>query len=186
MAPTNVSARDYRSRQEVSTDAKWTPLRFIGAGARISLGFIMLWAFVDKLFGLGYSTPTARAWINGGNPTLGYLSNSESWMSGFFQSIAGNAVVNWIFMIGLLGIGLALILGVGMRIAGVSGVLMMLMMYLAGTLGVPGTTNPIVDDHVVYALVFAAFAFYPVVGNTLGFGRMWQNLEIVKKNRFLE
>ena len=40
---------------------------------RLALGVEFLWAFVDKLFGLGYSTPSARAWLNGGSPTKGFL-----------------------------------------------------------------------------------------------------------------
>ena len=39
------------------------------AALRIVLGFTFLWAFVDKLFGLGYATPSERSWINGGSPT---------------------------------------------------------------------------------------------------------------------
>jgi thiosulfate dehydrogenase [quinone] large subunit len=42
---------------------------------RVVLGFEFLWAFLDKTFGLGYATPSARAWINGGSPTKGFLSN---------------------------------------------------------------------------------------------------------------
>ena len=41
---------------------------------RVVLGFEFLWAFLDKTFGLGYATPAARAWINGGSPTKGFLS----------------------------------------------------------------------------------------------------------------
>ena len=33
---------------------------------RIATGLVFLWAFLDKLLGLGYATPTDRAWINGG------------------------------------------------------------------------------------------------------------------------
>ena len=44
------------------------------AGLRIATGFIFLWAFLDKLFGLGYSTASAKSWIHGGSPTKGYLS----------------------------------------------------------------------------------------------------------------
>ena len=40
---------------------------------RILLGFVFLWAFLDKTFGLGYATEPAKAWINGGSPTTGFL-----------------------------------------------------------------------------------------------------------------
>ena len=38
-------------------------------------GFIFLWAFLDKSFGLGYATPSDNAWIHGGSPTTGFLPN---------------------------------------------------------------------------------------------------------------
>lgn len=60
------------------------------AVTRLATGFIFLWAFVDKTFGLGYSTPSERAWIHGGTPSQGFL-NSEAVVGPFkdlFQSIA--------------------------------------------------------------------------------------------------
>ena len=48
------------------------------AAIRISLGWIFLWAFVDKLFGLGFATPSARSWLNGGSPTKGFLANAAT------------------------------------------------------------------------------------------------------------
>ena len=47
------------------------------AGLRIVLGFTFIWAFIDKLFGLGYMTPTAKAWINGGTPAQGFMKHAE-------------------------------------------------------------------------------------------------------------
>src|SRR3954465_11190164 len=100
---------------------------------RISTGFVFLWAFLNKTFGFGYATPSAKAWINGGSPTKGFLSLVDVGPGGvptFFHNIAGEAVANWLFMLGLLGIGLALILGIGMRIAAGAAVAMMAMMWL--------------------------------------------------------
>jgi thiosulfate dehydrogenase [quinone] large subunit len=34
---------------------------------RIVMGLMFLWAFVDKTFGLNYSTSSSQAWINGGS-----------------------------------------------------------------------------------------------------------------------
>src|SRR6185436_10914016 len=42
---------------------------------RLATGFIFLWAFIDKAFGLGFSTPAERAWINGGAPSQGFLNS---------------------------------------------------------------------------------------------------------------
>jgi hypothetical protein len=35
---------------------------------RVATGLVFLWAFLDKLFGLGYATPGTKAWIAGGSP----------------------------------------------------------------------------------------------------------------------
>ena len=97
------------------------PLRIVLAALRVVLGFVFLWAFVDKLFGFGFATPAERAWINGGSPTTGYLSGVEGPFAGIFNAIAGAAWADWLFMAGLLGIGLALMPGIGMRVAAAAG-----------------------------------------------------------------
>src|SRR3982751_4142068 len=92
---------------------------------RISVGFVFLWAFLDKTFGWGYATPSARAWINGGSPPKGFLSAvGVAPFQGTFHSIAGQPWADWLFMLGLLGISVALILGIGMRIAAGAATLM--------------------------------------------------------------
>ena len=69
------------------------------AALRIATGFVFLWAFLDKTFGLHYSTPSARAWIHGGSPTRGFLSNvAVGPFQSAFHSIAGNPVADWLFM----------------------------------------------------------------------------------------
>ncbi len=89
---------------------------------RVAVGFVFLWAFLDKTFGLGYATPSAKAWINGGSPTKGFLSGVAAGpLESTFHSWAGAPWADWLFMAGLLGIGLALTLGVALRIAAASG-----------------------------------------------------------------
>jgi hypothetical protein len=44
---------------------------------RVSMGFVFLWAFLDKTFGLHYATPSAKAWIHGGSPTQGFLKSVD-------------------------------------------------------------------------------------------------------------
>src|SRR6478736_10087738 len=91
------------------------------AALRISLGFVFLWAFLDKTFGFGYATPSAKSWINGGSPTKGFLSAVDVGpLQSFFHSIAGTWWADTLFMLGMLGIGLALIFGIGLRIAAVA------------------------------------------------------------------
>jgi thiosulfate dehydrogenase [quinone] large subunit len=160
---------------------------------RISTGFVFLWAFFDKTFGWGYATPSARAWINGGSPTKGFLSNVEVGpFDGFFHNIAGNALADWLFMLGLLGIGLALILGIGLRIAAGAATAMMALMWIAEwpldkttTGGEPsGSTNPITDYHFIYA-VSAITVALTYAGHTWGLGKWWASLPFVQKNRWL-
>jgi thiosulfate dehydrogenase (quinone) large subunit len=75
---------------------------------RVVVGLEFLWAFADKTFGLGYATPAARAWINGGSPTKGFLSGvAVGPLASTFHTIAGAAWADWLFMAGLLGIGVA-------------------------------------------------------------------------------
>lgn len=78
---------------------------------RFALGFTLLWAFLDKTFGLGRATAPDKSWMAGGSPTAGFLKNAvQGPLADFYHSLAGNPVVDWLFMLGLLLIGLALIL----------------------------------------------------------------------------
>jgi len=160
---------------------------------RITTGFIFLWAFLDKTFGLGYATPAERAWVNGGSPTKGFLSGVEVGpFQGFFHSIAGQTWADWLFMLGMLGVGLALILGIGMRIAAGAATLIMAMMWLAefpiarSTSGGEAThsTNPVVDYHLIYGVTTIALAL-TYAGQTWGLGKFWARLPIVQKHRWL-
>jgi thiosulfate dehydrogenase [quinone] large subunit len=163
------------------------------AVVRMATGFVFLWAFLDKTFGLGYATPTAKAWIHGGSPTKGFLAGVEV---GPFQSIfhtwAGTTWADWLFMAGLLGIGIALLFGVALRAAAASGTLMMLLMWAAEwplakhtAAGAPSmSTNPIVDYHIIYAFVLLALAAAKA-GNTWGLGKLWAKLPLVGRNSWL-
>ncbi|HEY6748788.1 MAG TPA: hypothetical protein VI357_24115, partial [Mycobacteriales bacterium] len=151
------------------------------AALRIVVGFTFLWAFLDKLFGFGYATPSAKSWINGGSPTKGFLSSAEGPFASFYHSIAGDAWVNWLFMLALLGLGIALTLGIGMRVAAVSGAILYLMMW---AVVLPPENNPVVDDHIIGALVVIGLALVHA-GDTFGFGREWKKLPIVRQNRWL-
>jgi thiosulfate dehydrogenase [quinone] large subunit len=153
--------------------------RVIGITAavtRISIGFVFLWAFVDKLFGLGFATPAERAWTAGGAPTAGFLSGVEGPFGSFFQSMSGQVWADWLFMAGLLGIGVALIAGVAMRIAAASGALLLVFMWMAS---LPLENNPFMDDHLVYAMVLVLLAAMRA-GDTAGLGAQWRQLPVVR------
>lgn len=159
-------------------------MRYFWAILRICMGWLFLWPFLDKLFGLGYSTSAEAAWIAGGSPTMGFLTfGTKGPFAEIFQSLAGNIFIDWIFMIGLLLIGLALILGIGVRIAGYSGALMLIFMYLAGF--IPPEHNPFLDDHFIYALVMIGLTM-TASGNTWGFGKKWAKSKLVSKYSILK
>jgi thiosulfate dehydrogenase [quinone] large subunit len=152
---------------------------------RISTGFVFLWAFFDKTFGWGYATPSAKAWINGGSPTKGFLSGVEVGpFQSFFHDIAGDTWTNWAFMLGLLGIGLALVLGIGLRVAAAATVIMMAFMWAAEWPIASGSSNPVTDYHFIYAVVGIVLAL-TYAGHTWGLGRQWATLPLVQKNRWL-
>jgi thiosulfate dehydrogenase [quinone] large subunit len=163
------------------------------AVVRITTGLVFAWAFLDKLFGFGYATPAERAWINGGSPTKGFLGNIDHGpLAEMFRGMAGAWWADWLFMLGLAGIGLALLLGVGLRIAAGAGTLMMLLMWAAEwpldrftDTGEPTmSTNPVLDYHILYALVMIWLAIV-AAGNVWGLGKQWTRLDIVEKNPWL-
>lgn len=158
---------------------------------RILFGLTFLWAFADKLLALGFSTgvdsqtgavdrfgPTA--WIHGGSPTKGFLTfavDPNNWFHGLATNIGGTAWADWTFMLGLLGIGIALTTGAGIRLAAITGGALYLMMW---ALSFPLDNNPVLDDHVVGLVALAVFAL-TLAGDTWGIGRFWANTQIVRR-----
>lgn len=160
---------------------------------RLLLGWIFLWPFLDKNFGLGYATPSENAWkfaTGDGNPTAGFLKfgvNPEGPFADFFTGLAPSSpggIINWLFMGALLGAAIGLLLGVFMRIATIGGAILLFLMYLAeapwakvtgedGT--VTASNNPIIDDHIVYGSVLLLLGFI-AAGRYLGLGRKWEAL----------
>lgn len=158
---------------------------------RIATGLVFLWAFLDKTFGWGYATPSEQAWINGGSPTRGFLSGVDVGpFAATLRSWAGAAWADWLFMAGLLGIGVAVTVGVGLRLSAIAGTAMMLLMWAAEwpldrfTEAGEATrsSNPIIDYHLLYALVLIVLAAL-YAGHTWGFGRRWA--ELVQHNPWL-
>lgn len=154
---------------------------------RLATGFIFLWAFLDKAVGLGFSTPAERAWVNGGTPSQGFLASDSVTgpLKSFFAGIASPAT-DVLFMLAMLGVGVAVMLGIGLRISAVVGAFVMVLMYLAEWPFAVNTasTNPLVDYHIIYALALIVVAVTHA-GDTWGFGRVWKRLPLVRKNRWL-
>ncbi|MET3983088.1 hypothetical protein [Streptomyces sp. PvR034] len=189
-------------RKAVSTRAAGTeaeeltaPLTVVRVAAvtRLLTAFIFLWAFGDKVFGWGYATQAGKGWIDGGSPTKGFLSHvSAGPLEGTFHAWAGSAWADWAFMLGLLGIGVALASGVALRVTAAAGTVMMALMWAAEwppaqhlSNGSPSmSSNPLVDYHVLYAAVLVTLAALGA-GRAWGLGNLWQSLPLVRRNRWL-
>lgn len=158
--------------------------KFLITLIRLSMGWIFLWKFLDKLFGFGYDTPKGEAWIDGVSPTESFLmySTQGSPFSEVLQVMAGQPWVDWLFMIGLAGIGVALILGIMIRLAGVAGAFMSLFIFLAV---IPPASNPLITYHVVYIFVFLLLAAVPC-GEWFGLGKWWGKTWLIKGFPFLK
>ncbi|HKZ24831.1 MAG TPA: hypothetical protein VJ398_03470 [Acidimicrobiia bacterium] len=162
----------------------------VWALARISLGWVFLWSFLDRFFALGF--PTGRqaggtvdvtaAWINGGSPTTEFLrSETNGRLGEALAGLAGQTWVDWLFMIGVAGIGLALLLGVGVRIAAAGGAVLLLMIW-ATTL--QPADNPFMDHRLIYAILLTGLGMMNI-GNVLGLGTIWSHTGLVHKYPFL-
>jgi thiosulfate dehydrogenase [quinone] large subunit len=149
---------------------------------RILMGFLFLWAFLDKAFGLGFATSTSEAWVAGGSPTITFLTtgvNLESPFASMYSNMAGQFWVDWLYMFGMLGLGVSLILGVGLRIAAVGGTVLLLMMYLAL---IPLKNNPVVDEHIIYIALLWVFA---LTRREWSVTDWWLSQAYVKRNSWL-
>ncbi|MDZ7744928.1 MAG: hypothetical protein U5K77_04210 [Candidatus Saccharibacteria bacterium] len=163
---------------------------FVSLGiARISVGLVFLWAFLDKLIGLGFSTcrDAATNGINvmcdsaalqGGSSTTGFLKfGTQGPFADFYAGLAGNGFIDLLFMTGLLGIGVALTFGIATKLGTISGAVMLMMMWTAV---LPPEHHPVLDDHVVYSVLLAAI-YFGDNNQRLGFGKQWKKTALVKK-----
>lgn len=156
---------------------------------RILLGFTFLWAFLDKTFGLGYAT--TKGWLFGtgeGNPTAGFLkfgANPNGPLASFFNGLAPSspgAPINWLFMLALLGAGVGLVLGIGMRISSIGAVILLLSMWLAVAPwakyedkggSTVASNNPLLDEHIIYSATLLLLMVV-MAGRYWGLGRWWE------------
>ncbi len=166
----------------------------VAALLRIGLGLLYLWAFIAQGFGIGYTnqeTPAAGAtavvavdygwhfsydadkgWISSGfqhSPTAGYVDKAHGPTAWVVQKLpTGVDDFGWMFALG--GLGVALTLGICMRIAGWGGFLLNMIIWFAGF---PPTSNPLLDgEHMTFALVLLLLMFLHA-GNHWGLGRWW-------------
>jgi thiosulfate dehydrogenase (quinone) large subunit len=192
MTVTSGDTASQATATPTSTPTTGGPAARALAVLRIAFGLTFLWAFVDKLLALGFSTgydETGKldrfgdaAWINGASPTEGFLKfGADGPFQGFYNSIAGAALVDWLFMLGLLGIGLALTLGIATRLACAAGALLYLMMW---TVVLPPENNPVLDDHILGAITLVVLALLNA-GDTWGLGKRLAGTRLVQAHPVL-
>jgi len=164
---------------------------------RLAIGWVFLWAFLDKLLALGFATGrdpktgeidffSSDAWIHGGSPTSGFLEfglHTRDPFEAWYADLAGQGWVDWIYMISMAAIGIALILGIATRLAAIGGIIWMLLFYTAAAIW--PENNPFMDEHLVYAIALAGIA-YVSAGRYVGLGRWWRRKDLVRRFPILE
>lgn len=123
---------------------------------RVSLGWYMFYAGITKVLNPEWS---AVGFLKGAKAFTGLFS--------FFLQPEILPIVNFLNAWGLTAIGVALLLGVGVRLASVFGAALMMLYYLP-ILEFPyvGQYAFLIDEHVIYALVFVLLFVFRA-------GRFW-------------
>ena len=178
--PRATSDATTTTKAAAASTAPTPAVKYFAGGLRLALGWTFLWAFLDKMFGLGFATEKDSAWINGGSPTEGFLAfAAKGPFKGVYNDMAGAAWADWLFMLGLAGIGIALMLGVFVNLAAASGALLLVLMWTAVILP---ENNPFMDDHLIYAGLLGLLALMHA-GRYLGLGAMWERVPFVQKHK---
>jgi thiosulfate dehydrogenase (quinone) large subunit len=151
---------------------------------------LYLWAFVSQGFGIVYknsvtdatgkvsygwhfSYDTSMGWITSGfthSPTASFTGSTHGPLAFIPQNLpTGLDDFGWMFAIG--GLGVALTLGICMRIAGIGGFLLNILIWFSSF---PPNGNPIIDgEHMAFAFGILLLMFLHA-GNRFGFGRWWE------------
>jgi thiosulfate dehydrogenase [quinone] large subunit len=157
---------------------------------RIGLGLLYLWAFVAQALGVGYadekttasgehiswgwyfSYDSAKGWISSGfthSPTAPFIGGTHGPVAPLLQHLP-TGVDDFGWMFALAGLGIALTLGIFMKIAGWGGLVLNLMIWFSGF---PPSSNPVIDgEHMAFAFSILLL-MYLHAGNRWGLGRWW-------------
>ncbi|MFC2089529.1 DoxX family membrane protein [Bacteroidota bacterium] len=123
---------------------------------RVAIGWHFLYEGLSKLFMEEWSAKS-------------YLANATGFLSGFYQWLAGSEgllnTIDFLNVYGLILIGLALFIGIGVRISAGGGILLLLLYYFAyppfGTslFGSPEGHFLVVNRNLIEALILTLFIF---------------------------
>lgn len=126
---------------KIATSAHQQAFGVMFAALRIALGAQFFYAGWSKL-----TTDWSAA---------GYLAAADGPFAEWFQSMAGNVVVDGLNAWGLTLVGIALIVGIAVRPASFAGVVFMLLYYFAGY--TENIAHGFIDFHLVYSAIFVLF-----------------------------
>lgn len=138
---------------------------------RVSIGGLFFYSGITKILDPEWTA-------------AGYLKGADTFFN-FYQALTNTSVlpvVDFLNAWGLTLIGVALILGVFVRLASFAGIILMLLYYFPA-LQWPfvGTHSYIVDDHIIYALALLALAVFEA-GRFWGLSSRWTKLSILARH----
>lgn len=137
---------------------------------RVSLGWLFFYAGIAKVLDPAWSS-------------AGYLANAKTFPL-FYASLLRPdflPAVDFLNEWGLTLIGVSLIFGVFVRLSSVFGILLMLLYYFPIlSFPYPNPHSFIVDEHIIYALVFLLFAALKA-GRVWGLDAWCANLPVCRK-----
>ena len=150
---------------------------------RIALGAGFLYAGIDKVVHFGGGSPFDAtgflAHATGGTFPGAAADTVVNPTNGFWVALAGNpglmSAVNFLVVFGEIAIGLALILGIATRFAGIAGALMMALFYVASW----DFAHGLVNEQFLYGIL-AAFVAYAKAGEAYGMDAYIDKTETVK------
>ena len=147
--------------------------RILLAILRIALGWVYFYAGWVKV--VTYFTP-AKDW----SATM-FLNNLNGPLTPLFRTFGGSVAVDYLNAFGLLVLGIALVLGLFVRLASGGGVLLMVLYYLASY---PPENAFIIDVHVIYSIGLILLSAFGA-GRTLGLDKLLEQSKIVASNKWL-
>ncbi len=156
--------------------------RYSAAAVRLSMGWVFLWAFLDKLFGLGHETAEQgrldqRRQPHQGLPRLRRHGPVQGLLQRHRRRRLGRLAVHD----RPARHRHRAVLGIAMRVAAAAGVLLLVLMWTAV---LPPANNPFMDDHLIYAMVLVLITALGA-GHTWGLGRTWESLALVRRTPWL-
>jgi len=100
-----------------------------------------------------------------------------------YQSLAGSVVVEWLFMLGVLFVGVSLLTGVAVRLGALAGAAFSVLFYTSGFM--PPEHNPFLDEHIIYLILFVGLMISAPTSR-YDLGGFWRRLPFVRGHQYLQ